>query len=54
MHDVCIIGFGRVGCPLGLSLEEKGLDVVALDKDDLLRENINQLKIMPFLEPGYD
>jgi UDP-N-acetyl-D-mannosaminuronic acid dehydrogenase len=54
MHDVCIIGFGRVGCPLGLSLEEKGLDVVALDKDDLLRENINQLKKMPFLEPGYD
>jgi len=54
MFDVCIIGFGRVGCPLGLSLEEKGLSVTAVDKDFALRDSINRLKMMPFFEPGYD
>ena len=50
---VCIVGTGRVGLPLGLSLIEVGLKVTGLDIDDALRARINAGE-MPFVEPGYD
>jgi UDP-N-acetyl-D-mannosaminuronic acid dehydrogenase len=52
-YDVCIIGTGHVGLPLGLSFIEAGLSVVGIDRDAHLRETINSGK-MPFYEPGYD
>ncbi|MEE2756338.1 MAG: nucleotide sugar dehydrogenase [Myxococcota bacterium] len=51
--DVCIVGTGRVGLPLALSMLESGLRVTGLDVDPSIRESINR-GIMPFAEPGYD
>lgn len=51
--DVCVIGTGRVGLPLALSLIDVGLSVVGVDLDPRLREAVN-LGRMPFHEPGYD
>ncbi|MEK8016080.1 MAG: nucleotide sugar dehydrogenase [Candidatus Parabeggiatoa sp.] len=52
-YDVCIIGTGHVGLPLGLSFIEAGLTAIGIDRDTQLRETINSGK-MPFYEPGYD
>lgn len=54
MHNVCIIGLGRVGLPLALSLEETGLDVTGVDLNyEMLNTAIKSGK-MPFHEPGYE
>ena len=52
-YDVGIIGIGRVGLPLGLSLASKGLKVVGIDIDKELNSKVNN-KIFPFQEKGYD
>jgi UDP-N-acetyl-D-mannosaminuronic acid dehydrogenase len=52
-HDVCVVGTGRVGLPLALSMIEVGLSVVGLDTDEALRGKINS-GTMPFKEPYYD
>jgi UDP-N-acetyl-D-mannosaminuronic acid dehydrogenase len=52
-YDVCIVGTGRVGLPLGLSLMDAGARVVGIDRDQTLRGHINAGE-MPFHEPGYD
>lgn len=52
-YDVCVVGTGRVGLPLGLSLVEAGLAVCGVDVDPALRATINDGR-MPFAEPGYD
>lgn len=51
--DVCIIGTGRVGLPLGLSFLGAGLRSVGIDVDEQVRAEVNQGR-MPFSEPGYD
>lgn len=53
LHDVCVVGTGRVGLPLALSLIDAGMDVVGLDTDQDLRANVNA-GVMPFKEPGYE
>jgi UDP-N-acetyl-D-mannosaminuronic acid dehydrogenase len=52
-YDVCIVGTGRVGLPLGLSMMEAGVRAVGLDVDEALREAVNSGR-MPFAEPGYE
>ncbi|MDE1038187.1 MAG: hypothetical protein OR996_05015, partial [Phycisphaerales bacterium] len=52
-YDVCIVGTGRVGLPLGLSLMEVGVNITGVDLDENLRNSVNNGK-MPFHEPGYD
>jgi UDP-N-acetyl-D-mannosaminuronic acid dehydrogenase len=52
-HNVCVVGTGRVGLPLALSMIEVGLSVVGLDTDEALREKVNA-GVMPFKEPFYD
>ena len=52
-YDVCVVGTGRVGLPLALSLIETGLSVVGLDTDPKLRALVND-GLMPFKEPHYD
>jgi UDP-N-acetyl-D-mannosaminuronic acid dehydrogenase len=52
-YDVCIIGTGRVGLPLGLSLLDAGMRSVGVDVDSALISQVNA-GIMPFQEAGYD
>ena len=52
-YDVCIIGTGRVGLPLGLSLVDAGVRATGVDIDSNMRESVNDGR-MPFHEPGYD
>ncbi len=51
--DVCVVGTGRVGLPLGLSFVEAGVSAIGVDVDATLREAVNAGR-MPFHEPGYD
>ena len=51
-NDVCIVGTGRVGLPLALSLSQVGYSVVGIDRSEQLRNDVNS-GIMPFHEPGY-
>ena len=52
-YDVCIIGTGRVGLPLGLSFIDVGAKATGVDLDEKLRDRVNGGE-MPFHEPGYD
>jgi UDP-N-acetyl-D-mannosaminuronic acid dehydrogenase len=52
-YDVGVIGIGRVGLPLALSLCKKGLKVLGLDINKTIINKVNN-KEMPFIEPGYD
>lgn len=52
-NDVCIVGTGRVGLPLGLSFIEAGVKAIGIDLDPNLRDAVNNGR-MPFHEPGYD
>lgn len=54
MDDVCIIGLGRVGLPLALSLEENGLAVSGVDLNHEALAAAFQKGEMPFYEPEYD
>src|SRR4051795_2913057 len=52
-YDVAVIGTGRIGLPLALTLADAGLSVLAVDKD---AERLGALRErrMPFKEPGTD
>jgi UDP-N-acetyl-D-mannosaminuronic acid dehydrogenase len=52
-YDVCVIGTGRVGLPLGLSFLGAGMRSVGIDVDSALIGQVNA-GVMPFQEPGYD
>ena len=52
-YEVCIVGTGRVGLPLGLSMTEVGLRATGIDVDTSLIEAVNSGR-MPFAEPHYD
>jgi len=52
-YECVIIGIGRVGLPLGLSMASKGISVVGLDLNEELIEQVNN-KIFPFKEEGYE
>ena len=52
-YEVCIIGTGRVGLPLGLSLTEAGVKTIGVDTNQFVRDEVNAGR-MPFSEPGYD
>ncbi len=52
-YDVCIIGTGRVGLPLGLSMTDSGARATGVDVDATLRDAVNAGR-MPFHEPGFD
>src|SRR5690348_12884165 len=53
VYDVAIIGLGRIGLPLALTLADAGLSVIGVDAD---RERLAALRErrMPFKEPGTD
>ncbi len=51
---VAIIGTGRVGLPLALSLVDSGVQVLGVDLNERVRHSINIERRMPFDEPGYD
>jgi UDP-N-acetyl-D-mannosaminuronic acid dehydrogenase len=51
---VAVIGTGRVGLPLSLSLVGAGVDVVGVDLDPRIRQAVNVDRVMPFREPGFD
>ena len=51
---VAVIGTGRVGLPLALSLVDSGVHVLGVDLNERVRHAINVEGRMPFDEPGYD
>ena len=51
---VAVIGTGRVGLPLALSLVDVGVEVKGVDLDERIRHAVNVNRVMPFAEPGYD
>ena len=51
--NITVIGCGRVGLPLALSLREAGMNVNGVDVDTQLIDSVLK-KVMPFKEPGYD
>jgi UDP-N-acetyl-D-mannosaminuronic acid dehydrogenase len=51
---VAVIGTGRVGLPLALSLIDSGAQVLGVDLNEHTRHAINVERRMPFDEPGYD
>jgi UDP-N-acetyl-D-mannosaminuronic acid dehydrogenase len=51
---VAVIGTGRVGLPLALSLVDAGVLVKGVDIDERIRRAVNVDRVMPFSEPGYD
>jgi UDP-N-acetyl-D-mannosaminuronic acid dehydrogenase len=51
---VAVVGVGRVGLPLSLALIATGVDVCGVDIDPRLRARINDDRVMPFHEPGFD
>jgi UDP-N-acetyl-D-mannosaminuronic acid dehydrogenase len=52
-YDVAIIGTGRIGLPLALTLADAGLSVLAVDKDPERLAALRERR-MPFKEPGSD
>lgn len=52
-YNIAIIGIGRVGLPLGLSLARKGFKVIGIDINKEVVDKVNN-KIMPFEETGYE
>ena len=53
MHDVAVIGLGRVGLPLALAFADRGLQVLGVDNDTERMTAIRGGR-MPFREPGAD
>jgi UDP-N-acetyl-D-mannosaminuronic acid dehydrogenase len=51
MHDVAVIGLGRVGLPLALAFADAGLTVIGVDNDPARLEALRADR-MPFDEPG--
>lgn len=51
---IAVIGTGRVGLPLALSFVEAGADVVGIEINEDLRRSVNEDRVMPFLEPGFE
>jgi UDP-N-acetyl-D-mannosaminuronic acid dehydrogenase len=52
-YEACIIGTGRVGLPLGLSLVDVGVNATGVDVDPNIISAVKEGR-MPFHEPGYD
>jgi UDP-N-acetyl-D-mannosaminuronic acid dehydrogenase len=52
-YDLAIIGTGRVGLPLGLSMCEAGIRAIGIERDIALAAKVNK-KEMPFYETGCD
>ncbi|HEX2085570.1 MAG TPA: nucleotide sugar dehydrogenase, partial [Solirubrobacteraceae bacterium] len=52
-RDVSVIGLGRVGLPLALSLADRGLSVVGIDRDGERLQAVREGR-MPFQETGGD
>jgi len=52
-YEVCIVGTGRVGLPLGLSFMDAGVKAVGIDIDSSIRDSVNR-GVLPFEEPGYE
>lgn len=52
-YDVCVVGTGRVGLPLALSLAEAGARVVGVDPDPNVRRAVEEGRL-PFVEPGFE
>ncbi len=53
VFKVGVIGIGRVGLPLALSLNKNGISTIGFDINQDIVDCVNQ-KIMPFREDGYD
>lgn len=52
-YDICVIGAGRVGLPLALTLSKNNFKVAVLDKNEKVIHDLKN-KEMPFLETGCD
>ncbi len=53
MRKIAVVGVGRVGLPFALTLIENGFDVEGVDVDPTLRRRVNDERVMPFHEPGF-
>ncbi|MEC8969319.1 MAG: nucleotide sugar dehydrogenase, partial [Bacteroidota bacterium] len=51
-YDCAVIGIGRVGLPLSISMASKGINVIGIDINEQVIDSVNN-KIFPFKEEGY-
>ena len=53
MNKISFIGLGKLGLPLASHFAKSGIEVIAIDKNEILVNKLNNGEV-PFFEPGLE